>query len=128
MKDLHIHTKYSDGEYDEKEIIDKVLKSNVKEFAICDHDTIEGSFKVFKELQKNNYGLILHSGVELTCRLCEFENGVNMHLLFRDFNYNNQNLKKIVDKISYLRRIKVGRMIEYVENVYKIKIPIDKVQ
>ena len=25
MKDLHIHTKYSDGQYDEKEILDRIL-------------------------------------------------------------------------------------------------------
>ncbi len=42
MKDFHIHTKYSDGEYDENEIIDKILQKGITEFAICDHDTIEG--------------------------------------------------------------------------------------
>ena len=125
MKDLHIHTKYSDGEFDEFEIIEKILKSNVKEFAICDHDTIEGSQRVFNELSKNNHGLVFHSGVELTCRLNEFENGVNMHLLFRDFEYSNQNLEKIIDKISYLRHIKIDRMVKYVEDVYNIKIPTD---
>lgn len=128
MKDLHIHTKYSDGEYNEHEIIEQVLKTNVKEFAICDHDTIEGSYKVFNELKKDNRGLAFHSGVELTCRLWEFEKGVNMHLLFRDFDYNNQNLKKIIDNISYLRRIKIDRMVKYVEEVYQIKIPTDKLQ
>ena len=47
FNDLHIHTKYSDGELDEYEIIKEVINSNIKEFSICDHDTIEGSKKVF---------------------------------------------------------------------------------
>ena len=34
MKDLHIHTKYSDGQYDEKEILDKIIKASITEFAI----------------------------------------------------------------------------------------------
>ena len=51
MIDLHIHTKYSDGEYDEK-IIQKVKDSGIDEFAIFDHDTIEGSKRVFDELKK----------------------------------------------------------------------------
>ena len=52
--DLHIHTKYSDGELDEYEVINEVIKSNVKEFAICDHDTIEGSKKVYDLLNCKN--------------------------------------------------------------------------
>ena len=51
MIDLHIHTKYSDGEYDEK-IIQKVKDAGIDEFAIFDHDTIESSKRVFDELKK----------------------------------------------------------------------------
>jgi len=54
MKDLHIHTKYSDGELDELEIIEEVIKCGVKEFAIADHDTIEGSKKVYNLLSKHS--------------------------------------------------------------------------
>ena len=64
MIDLHIHTKNSDGEYDEK-IIQKVKDSGIDEFAIFDHDTIEGSKRVFDELKKQNSNLKFLSGVEL---------------------------------------------------------------
>ena len=125
MKDLHIHTKYSDGEFDEYQILQEVLKSGVTEFAICDHDTFEGSKRVYELLQKENFGLTFHSGVELTCRLNDYENGVNMHVLIRDFDYNNSKLQEIVDEINVLRRQKVDIMVDFIEDKFNIKIPKD---
>lgn len=126
MKDLHIHTSYSDGEYNEFEILDMVLKSGLKEFAICDHDTLEGSRRVDELLKKGNYNLIFHSGVELTCRFNSFLNGINLHLLAYDFNYNNNEMLEIIKEISALRKEKINVMVNYVQDLYDIKIPQDK--
>ncbi len=124
MKDLHIHTKYSDGELDEFEIIDEILKTDVREFAIADHDTIEGSKRVFEILKKQNpHNLIFHTGVELTCRVNEYLNGINVHLLVQDFDYNNHQLLKLIDEISELRFKKIQVMKNYVEEKFNIKIP-----
>lgn len=128
MKDLHIHTKYSDGEYDEYEILNMVERAGIKEFAICDHDTIDGSKKVFEVLKKQNSNLIFHTGIELTCRFNEFENGVNMHILVYDFNFNNKNMISLIKKISNLRRKKIDKMVRYVEKIYNIKIPHEKIE
>ena len=128
MKDLHIHTIYSDGEFDEFAILKEIKKSNITEFAICDHDTIEGSKKVLKVLRKQNSPLIFHTGIELTCRFKEFSNGVNMHILFLDFDFGNENLKKVIDEISELRIKKISTMVECVEQNYNIKIPFDKIE
>lgn len=123
MKDLHIHTKYSDGEFDEYEIINEILKTNVTEFAIADHDTIEGSKRVYKVLQENNYNLKFHTNIELTCRVNEYLNGINVHLLVLDFDYNNKILLNFIDKISALRLQKIQVMVDFVEKEYNIKIP-----
>lgn len=123
MKDLHIHTKYSDGEYDETKIIEEIEKAGVVEFAICDHDTIEGSKAVYDVLKTESHNLLFHSGVELTCRFVEYDGGVNMHLLVYDFDYNSPSISKIVKNISNLRRQKVDKMVKYVEWEYGIKIP-----
>ena len=122
MIDLHIHTIYSDGEYDEKEIIKKIKNAGIKEFAICDHDTIEGSFKVFKKLKENNEKLIFHSGVEISCRAIEYSKPMNCHILVRDFDYNDEVIKNLVDKISKLRMKKIDRMVELVKLTYSIEI------
>lgn len=128
MKDLHIHTKYSDGELNEFEIINEIISSGVTEFAIADHDTIEGSKKVFNLLQQNNYSLIFHTSVELTCRVNEYLNGINVHLLIQDFNYNNAKLLELIEEISYLRYKKIQIMVDYIEKTYNVKIPQNVLQ
>ncbi len=126
MKDLHIHTKYSGGEFDEYQILEEIKKAGIKEFAICDHDTIDGSRAVCKVLKKQDLDLEFHTGIELTCRLNEFDAGVNMHILVYDFNYDDENMLSVINDISHLRRQKVDKMVQYVEKTYGIKIPQEK--
>lgn len=121
MKDLHIHTKYSDGEYDEYQILEKIKTSGIDEFAICDHDTTEGSEKVFSLLVNESSGLKFHSGVELTSRVNGALGGVNVHLLVRDFNFNDRNVNYLINKASSLRKEKVMRMAYYIASAFGIK-------
>jgi len=123
MKDLHIHTKYSDGSLNEYEVIKEVEHLKIKEFAIADHDTIEGSKKVFDILKAKKSKLKFHSSVELTCRVNEYQNGINVHLLARDFDYTNPIILEIVEEISKLRFKKIQVMVDYIEKEYNIKIP-----
>lgn len=125
MKDLHIHTKYSDGELDEFEIIEEVIKSGVSEFAIADHDTIEGSKRVYNILKEDDRKLIFHPSVELTCRINEYLDGVNVHLLVQDFDYENEKLLDLIDEISFLRFKKIQLMVDFVEEKFNIIIPKD---
>ena len=127
MKDLHIHTKYSDGEYDENEILDKILQKGITEFALCDHDTIEGSKKVFDIVTKNKLNIIFHSGVELSCRVKELFNGINVHLLVRDFDFDDKDILKIVKKISSLRLKKINLMVQLIKKSYNIDINKQKI-
>ena len=128
MKDLHIHTKYSDGQHNEFEIIQEVLNSGVKEFAIADHDTIEGSKRVFELLKNNNYNLKFHSSVELTCRVNEYLNGINVHLLVQDFDYANKKLIELIEEVSVLRYKKIQVMVNFIEKEFQITIPKDLLQ
>lgn len=123
MKDLHIHTKYSDGEFDEKQILEQIENAGITEFAICDHDTITGSQKVFELLKKQNKKVIFHSGIELTCQLNHFDTSINMHILFYDFDYECLALKEIISEISYLRKKRISQMVHYVQDKLKISIP-----
>lgn len=120
-KDLHIHTIYSDGEDDERQIIEKIKEAGINEFAITDHDTLKGSELVY-ELVKDDSNFIFHSGVELSCRVNEFKSGVNVHMLYYDFDYNEPTLRKIIDKISQLRLEKIEIMKELVKEIYNIEI------
>lgn len=127
MKDLHIHTKYSDGEFDEYEIIELVKNSGVKEFAICDHDTIEGAKRVMNIISQEN-DILFHTGVELSCRVGEWKNGVNVHLLVRDFNVDDEKILMLINSISSLRKLKVKRMIDLIKDVYGISFNDDELK
>ncbi len=129
MKDLHIHTKYSDGELDEHEIVEEVFKSGVTEFAVCDHDTIIGSKKVFDVLKANNpHNLKFHSGVELSCRIPDMFGGINVHILYRDFDFNNPKLKRFLDEISIKRAKKVDVMVQFVKETFGIELPKQEIE
>ena len=122
MIDLHIHTKYSDGEYDEEKIIKLIKNAGIKEFAICDHDTIIGSNKVYQKLKENNENLIFHSGVEFSCCAKDYNTPINCHLLVRDFDYNDEIINLLIKEGSKLRKLKIERMIELVKLAYSIEI------
>ncbi len=128
MKDLHIHTKYSDGEYDENEILKRIKNAGITEFAICDHDTIEGSKKISKILKQQNSDLIFHSGVELTSRVFDIFGGVNVHLLARDFDYDEKGINDLVKEISILRKKKIQRMVDFIDKIYGIKFTDKKIE
>lgn len=127
MKDLHIHTKYSDGEYDEFEILKKIENAGVTEFAICDHDTLEGSKRVFNVLKNQNSNLIFHSGVELTSRVNNIFGGVNVHLLVRDFNFDDEWINLLITEISFLRAKKIQRMVDFIAETYDIKFTKEEI-
>lgn len=127
MRDLHIHTKYSDGEYDEIEILNKIKETEINEFAICDHDTLEGSEKVFN-LVKDNDDFIFHSGVELSSRINDMYGGIDIHLLVRDFDYNDKAIVGLINKISYLRDFKISRMVDLVEELYGVKLSEEEIK
>ena len=125
--DLHIHTKYSDGEYDEYEIVEKIKQFNIDEFAICDHDTIEGVKRV-SEVVKNEPSLVFHTGVEFSSRANNFMDGINMHLLVRDFDINDEGINYLINKGASLRREKVQLMVDFVKEVYGIVISDEKIR
>lgn len=127
MIDLHIHTIYSDGEYNEYEILEKIKQTNISEFAICDHDTIEGCIKVNELVKDTN--LIFHTGIELSCTIPNFKNKkIDVHLLVRDFNLNDETINDIIKHISSLRNKKIERMLNLVKKVYNIEIKQEEIE
>ncbi|RAX55331.1 hypothetical protein CCY99_01130 [Helicobacter sp. 16-1353] len=128
MKDLHIHTKYSDGEFDENEILEKIISAGITEFAICDHDTIEGSMKVCEKIKQLNLDIIFHSGIEITSRINDIFDGISVHLLVRDFQFDD---KVILDAISIMKRNRLKNldlMLEGVKKDYNVEIPKQRIE
>lgn len=65
--DLHIHSKYSsDSGLAVEDILRKAVKKGLDGIAICDHNTITGSYHARKYVTKLNLPLLVLPGVEVS--------------------------------------------------------------
>lgn len=65
--DLHIHSNYSpDSGLDVDDILKKAVKNGLDGIAICDHDTLTGSFHARKRVIELNLPLLVLPGVEVS--------------------------------------------------------------
>jgi len=65
--DLHVHTNYShDGCDSVDKIVDSAIAKKLGGIAICDHDTMNGSYAAQKYVADNELGLIIIPGIEVT--------------------------------------------------------------
>lgn len=86
LVNLHIHTAYSDGEGDFKQIIESAKNKGYKLISITDHNTIEGH-KLYQDD-------ILLTGAEFDC----WYGFVFIHLLAYGVDINNEKLKPFLAK------------------------------
>ena len=103
--DMHIHTSYSDGYYNVKEIIAMLKQKGIETFSITDHDSIES----INDLKKCD--LEFYNGIELSSKIGEF----NIHILGYGFDPNNDKIKELCDEIKTSR-------IERTEEIIRILI------
>ena len=75
--DLHMHTSYSDGDYDIKEVIEMAYKAGLKTIAITDHDRAD-HFEKIKEIGKD-YDIRLIKGLEISAY--DFESHKKVHIV-----------------------------------------------
>jgi predicted metal-dependent phosphoesterase TrpH len=65
--DLHVHTNYShDGHDSVEKIIASAIVQKLDGIAICDHDTMDGSFAAREYVAANHLDLIIIPGMEVT--------------------------------------------------------------
>ena len=83
---LHIHTKHSDGEGNEYQIVESAKKQDYKLIAITDHNSIEA--------HKNIQSDILLTGVEFDC----WFRGIFVHLLAYGIDINHPTLLPFLAK------------------------------
>ena len=63
----------------------------------------------------------------MSCRIKELFNGINVHLLVRDFDFDDKDIMKIVKKISSLRLKKIKLMVQLIKDIYNIDIDNQKI-
>lgn len=75
--DLHMHTSYSDGDYDIKEVIEMAVGAGIKTMAITDHDRAD-HFEKIKEIGKD-FDIRLIKGLEISAY--DFESHKKVHIV-----------------------------------------------
>lgn len=115
MIDLHIHSKYSDGSYTVKEILQEAQKKELEIISITDHDKVD-AYEELANLEVKRYfsGQIV-PGCEFKCYFEEYKlpieilgYGIDTNKL-KEYNREN-NISKIQDR--YLQHLKkVGEQI-----------------
>ena len=111
--DLHIHTKYSDGNLSLDEILKLAQAESINEISITDHDTII-NLKNYKELEKK-YKLKIIPGIEIPA------NYKGMHIL----GYDITNFDLIEKKLYDLKIYNENRNRETIDILNSIGINID---
>lgn len=88
--DLHCHSTSSDGTLTPVELVSLAHKRGVKHLALTDHDTVSG---LSDAIQCGiNSGVNIISGVEFSA----LWDGLNIHILGLNFDYNSEVIKKAV--------------------------------
>ena len=75
--DLHMHTSYSDGDYDIKEVIEMAVGAGIKTMAITDHDRAD-HFDKIKEIGKD-FDIRLIKGLEISAY--DFDSHKKVHIV-----------------------------------------------
>lgn len=116
IDDLHTHSIHSDGSNTPEELIKLAKQHNIKNFALTDHDNIEGSKEIVKY---TNRGINIYSGVELTIK---YKQG-RMHLLGYNIDLENENLNRVLKEIKEISIYNVLLYIELLKKDYGIVFP-----
>ncbi len=113
--DLHIHSKFSDGDYSVNEIVSKVKESGIEIFSITDHDNIE-SIKAMECVDKK--GLIYIPGVEISCEKDEYK----MHILGYNIDANNTELIQLLHNMKLRKNLRNLELIQQLKENFGIII------
>lgn len=97
--DLHMHSNYSDdGSYTPSTLISMCKENGLEYIALSDHNSVKGVAEMI-EAGKSN-GIYVIPGIEIDC----VHNGINLHILAYNIDYNNPIYQTLEDNIMNQER------------------------
>ena len=116
MIDLHVHTIYSDGEYDPIGILTKCHERGISTVAIADHNSMEGSKRAMLE---NPYAdITVISGIELGAHYPV--KGGTLHVLGYNIDLNNKSLNEVTQAIMSDNVMRLKSCVSLLKKYYCI--------
>ena len=96
--DLHVHSSASDGSLTPEEVVELAKESGIKEFALTDHDTVDGVERAIAHATRiGNISVI--PGTELSCYYGERE----IHIVGLFVDHTDQNFLHELAKLKEAR-------------------------
>ena len=115
--DLHMHTKYSDGEHTLLEVLKIAEQRNVKTIAITDHNSVGA----FYELKENDYSNVYSGKIIKGTEINSFYNGRVVEFLVYDYDLDKMNNFINSRYGDDWARNKVNMVLTHIKNVAKSK-------
>ena len=97
MIDLHLHSTHSDGTMTPSELVKKAAHIGLSAISITDHDTVSGTEEALSEGGACSVEVI--PGLEISVK----HKGLTLHLLGYNFNWLDEQLVKILDRLQAAR-------------------------
>ena len=108
--DLHLHSCYSDGEYQPRRLIELAVQSGLEIISLTDHDSINGLPEAARAAEK--YGCRLIPGVELEAFFETNQAAYSLHILGYNIDYTHPPLKQTLKKIHNTRKIRARKILD----------------
>ncbi len=114
--DLHVHTTFSDGRLNPKQLLELYSKHEYKCISITDHDDISGYQEAINLAPE--YGIELIPGVEIST----LYKGQDIHILAYYFDQHNKELIEALDFIHKARIVRAKKIIDKLDEIWGFKI------
>ena len=108
VADLHLHTRYSDGTFTPRELVQQAANSGFAAIAVTDHDTLDAIPEALEAGKE--FGVEVIPGVEITSRVETQE----LHMLGYLFgeSWRDANLRAVLDHATRVRRQRIEQFVD----------------
>ncbi len=122
--DLHVHSIFSDGEYEPLKILDMCNECGISHVAITDHNETKGTKEAYKNNPYPNITVI--QGIELSVHYPV--KGGEFHILGYNINPDNEELNSVISGIREDNIIRVKALLYYLKSLYNISFPDEDIK
>lgn len=120
--DLHVHSNCSDGTLTPSELVSLARKSNLRAFALTDHDTVKGLPEALAAGKKE--GIEVIPGIEFSTEY----NGKDIHIVGLEFDYQNPDFLSQLTLFQDSRKLRNRKMINKLHDEAGIDISWEQME
>lgn len=100
--DHHIHTKYSDGSFTLRQVVEMAKQSQLKRIVITDHNKILDCYNELKTIDEKDLGsLKVFVGAEIGCKILDPATGVYIPIELIYYGPNPKKVQAFIDQYNY---------------------------